>query len=83
MSLKLKKTDTKRHKYSIELLADDRVVEKKDRYVNEPVQFYLSRAKHPYELVVNEVGKDKIVGYLAIPKGETGRPQVADAQQLR
>jgi hypothetical protein len=35
------------------------------------VQFYVSRARQPYELVVNEVQKDRIVGYLAVPKVET------------
>jgi F0F1-type ATP synthase membrane subunit b/b' len=71
--LKLRKTDAKHHKYSVELLADDRKVEKKDRYVNEPVQFYLARSAQPFELVINEVHKDKVIGYLAMPKAELAR----------
>jgi len=65
----LKKADVKRHRYSIDVLADDKKVEKKDKGVNEPVQFYVtSKARQPYEVVVNEVQPDRIVGYLATPK---------------
>jgi hypothetical protein len=64
----LKKADLKRNRFTIELVADDRRVEKKDKTVNEPVQFYVSGGRMPYELVVNQVHKDRIVGYLAAPK---------------
>ena len=69
----LKRTDTKRNRYTIELLADDKRTEKKDKSINEPVQFYTLKAKQPYELVVNNVGKDLIVGYLATPKEQIAR----------
>lgn len=71
--LQLKKTDQKKNKYTLEITADDKRVEKKDKGVNEPVQFYTSKARQPYEIVVNEVKKDIIVGYLATPKVQTGR----------
>jgi hypothetical protein len=71
--LQLKKTDNKKNKYTVEITADDKRVEKKDKGVNEPVQFYTSKARQPYEIVVNEVKKDVIVGYLATPKVQTGR----------
>lgn len=64
----LRKTDPKRNRYTLDVAVDDKKVEKRDRYINEPVQFYVSRARQPYEIVVNEVQKDRIVGYLAIPK---------------
>jgi hypothetical protein len=64
----LKKTDIKHNKYSLEVLAGDKKTEKKERTINEPVQFYLSRVRLPFEIVVNEVQKDYIVGYLAAPK---------------
>jgi len=73
IAVKVKKTDTKRNKYTIELLADDKTVEKKDRTINEPVQFYVAKARQPYELVVNQVNKDEIVGYLATPKVQSAR----------
>jgi hypothetical protein len=50
------------------MMADDKRTEKRDRNVNEPVQFYVAKARLPYEIVVNEVKKDQIVGYLATPK---------------
>jgi hypothetical protein len=64
----LKKADVKKHTYTIELTVDDAAVEKKDKVMNEPVQFMTSKSKQPYELVVNKVTKDTIAGYLAIPK---------------
>lgn len=69
----LKKADLKRNRYTIELLVDDKRVEKKDKTVNEPVQFITSKARQPYEIVVNEVKKDQIAGYLATPKVQTSR----------
>jgi len=73
ISITLKKTDPKRNKYTIEVLADDKTTEKKDRTINEPVQFYTLKAKQPYEIVVNQVGKDKITGYLSTPKDQVAR----------
>src|SRR5690349_18278016 len=64
----LKKTDPKKNRYTIELTADDKTVEKRDRTINEPLQFLTSKARQPYELVVNDVKKDTIAGYLSIPK---------------
>jgi chromosome segregation ATPase len=72
ITLLLKKTDPKKNKYTVEVLADDKLTVKQDKSVNEPVQFYTSKAKQPYELVVNQIQKDTIVGYLATPK-DTGR----------
>jgi F0F1-type ATP synthase membrane subunit b/b' len=69
----LKKTDAKKNKFTIEVIADDKRVEKKDKNLNEPVQFYVSKSRQPYEIVVNEVKKDQIVGYLSTPKLQTSR----------
>ncbi len=71
--LQLKKADTKRNRYTVDVVADDKKVEKKEKGVNEPVQFYTSKARQPYEIVINEVKKDLIVGYLATPKVQTAR----------
>ncbi len=73
ISVQLKKTDTKRNRYTIDVYADDKRTEKKDKTINEPVQFYTSKARQPYEFVVNTVGKDLIVGYLATPKEQIAR----------
>ena len=73
IQIRLKSADPKKNRYTIELIADDKLVEKKDKTINEPVQFLLSRAVQPYELVVNEVKKDMIVGYVAAPKVQQSR----------
>ena len=73
VTLLLKKTDPKKNKYTVEVMADDKLTEKKDKNVNEPIQFYTSKARQPYEIVVNQVQKDLIVGYLATPKEQAGR----------
>jgi len=73
VQIRLKNADPKKNRYTIELIADDKMVEKKDKTINEPVQFLLARAVQPYELVVNEVRKDMIVGYVAAPKVQTAR----------
>jgi hypothetical protein len=73
VTLLLKKTDPKKNKYTVEVMADDKLTEKRDKNINEPVQFYTSKAKQPYELVVNQVQKDQIVGYLATPKEQAAR----------
>lgn len=73
VQIRLKSADPKKNRYTIELIADDKLVEKKDKTINEPVQFLLSRAIQPYELVVNEVKKDMIVGYVAAPKVQQAR----------
>ena len=68
VSIVLRRADPKRNRYTLDVLADDKRVEKRDRSINEPVQFYVSRAHQPYEIVVNEVQRDRVVGYLAVPK---------------
>jgi hypothetical protein len=75
VAIMLKKTDPRKNKFTLDVIADDkRPVEKKDKGVNEPLQFYVfSKSNLPYELVVNQVGKDEISGYLAAPKVQTGR----------
>jgi hypothetical protein len=74
ITIKINSVDTKRNKYTITLMADDKNIEKKDRTVNEPVQFMTAKGGHiPYELIVNQVGKDSISGYLATPKVEAAR----------
>ncbi len=68
---RLNKVDVKRSKYTMTVYADDRSIEKKDKTVNEPVQFYPAGAKSRgalYELVVFEVHKDRAIGYLSAPK---------------
>ena len=74
ITLMLKNVDPKKNKYTVEVMADDKSTEKKDKSINEPVQFYTAKGGHiPYELVINQVNKNEIVGYLATPKVQATR----------
>jgi len=67
--VELRSVDTKKNKFTVALVVDDLRTEKKDRLVNEPIFFYQSGAKsQATEFVVNSIGKDKITGYVSIPK---------------
>jgi len=80
ISLQLKKTDPKKNQFTIYVLADDKKIEKKDRTINEPLQFYASKDRGLYEVVVNSVDKNQISGYLSTPKGAATEPTSAHAQ---
>jgi len=66
--LQLRKTDQKRGKFTLNVTSDDKTIEKKDRNVAEPIQFYTGREHMLFELVVWTVEKDKATGYLSTPK---------------
>lgn len=68
VSLKLTKTDPKHGKFTMNVTADDRTIEKKDRNISEPIQFYSGRDHLLFELVVWTVDKKKATGYLSTPK---------------
>jgi chromosome segregation ATPase len=76
VQLTLKKADPKNNRFTVEVVADDKKVEKRDRTINEPVQIYISGARLPNEIVVNEVKKDQIVGYLSTPKVNATRASI-------
>jgi cell division protein FtsB len=83
VQMSLNKTDPKKAKYTITVVADDKTIEKKDKTSGEPVQFYVKGSSRmaPYEIVVFDVGKNQINGYLATPKegGAVGAPAAAPA----
>ena len=68
VSLQLKKVDPKKSRFTLNVIADDRTIEKKDRTVGEPLQFYTGRDRLLYEVVVFTANKSSITGYLATPK---------------
>jgi len=76
VQIALNKTDQKKSRYTMTVLADDKSIEKKDKTSGEPVQFYVkgSARQSPYEIVVFDVGKNQITGYLATPKDSTAAP---------
>jgi hypothetical protein len=68
IQIELKDTNTKKNRYTINVLADDSSFEKKDRSVNEPIFFYTGGTRAALELVVNKVTKTTATGYLSVPK---------------
>ncbi len=73
MQLTLANADPKHNRFTLRVMADDKLVEKKDRSINEPVQLYLAGNRLPQEIVVNEIKKDEVVGYVAVPKVKIAR----------
>ncbi len=68
VSVRVNKVDLKRNKYTATLLVNDKVIEKKDKTLLEPVQFYLPGTRHMLEIVVFDMQKNRIGGYLSAPK---------------
>ncbi|HUO24654.1 MAG TPA: hypothetical protein VMU61_03245 [Candidatus Aquilonibacter sp.] len=68
VSLQLKKTDPKHGRFTIDVTSDDKTIQKKDRNVAEPIQFYSGRDRLLFELVVWTIDKKKVTGYLSTPK---------------
>jgi hypothetical protein len=67
-TIELRSVDTKKNKFTVALTVDDTRTEKKDRTVDEPVVFYPRGSHQANEFVVNSVAKDKITGYISMPK---------------
>ena len=74
----MKKVDEKRSRFTVNVSADDRNIEKKDKSLDEPVQFYTGKDPVLYEIVVNSMEKNRVSGYLSTPKNA---PQPAAAPQ--
>jgi len=70
VKLQLKKADQKHSRYTLNVSSDDKVIEKKDKGLDEPVQFYTGKDPVLYELVVNAIDKNKVSGYLSTPKSK-------------
>jgi hypothetical protein len=69
VKLQLKKVDNKHGRYNMNVSADDRNIEKKDKSLDEPVQFYTGKNPVLFEIVVNDMQKNMVSGYLSTPKG--------------
>jgi small-conductance mechanosensitive channel len=69
VQVELKDTNLKKNQFTINVLADDKNFEKKNRSVNEPIFFYTGGSRQPLELVINKVSKSTASGYLSVPKG--------------
>jgi hypothetical protein len=68
VSLQLKKVDPKKSQFTLYVMADDKKIEKKDRNLYEPLQFYTGRDRNLYEVVITAVDKNAVSGYMSTPK---------------
>ncbi|PYU28628.1 MAG: hypothetical protein DMG32_02170 [Acidobacteria bacterium] len=68
--VELRGTNVKKNQFTVALYVDDLRLEKKNRALDEPIYFYTRGTRVPLELVVNQIGKDKIVGYMSVPRGQ-------------
>jgi hypothetical protein len=72
IKLQLKKVDLKKSKFTLTVSSDDKNIEKKDKNLDEPVQFYSGKSPALFEIVVNNIGKNQVTGYLSTPKRAPG-----------
>ena len=68
--IELRKADYKKHRADLRLFYDDKRVDRKEVYTNTPLTFYVGPDRVPYELVINQVIKDQITGYISAPLGK-------------
>jgi Phage shock protein A (IM30), suppresses sigma54-dependent transcription len=81
VSLQLKKVNARKGNFTMDVIADDHVIEKKDRNVAEPLQFYTGRDRMLYEVVVFTANKKSVSGYLATPKNAPQPGAIRDREQ--
>jgi cell division protein FtsB len=74
IQVKLRKVDPKHYRFTLDVIADDKTIQKKDKTVGEPVQFYVRGARAPYEIVVFDLTRNEAKGYLSTPKSATAAP---------
>jgi len=77
LMVELRGVDAKKNTYTVAIYADDARYEKKNRSVNEPIYFFTHGSRAPIEFTVNQVGKNKIAGYLSVPKTATTHAQAS------
>jgi len=75
----LRGTDPGKNEFNLQLFADDKRTEKRNRTINEPIFFYRHGERRPAEIVVNQVSKNEVVGYLSTPKEAQLQPTIAGA----
>jgi len=68
IKVQLKKVDVKRSKFTLAVSSDDKNIDKKDKNLDEPIQFYSGKSPALFEIVVNNVAKNQVTGYLSTPK---------------
>jgi uncharacterized membrane-anchored protein YhcB (DUF1043 family) len=66
--VELRGTNLNKKRYNVALIVNDVRIEKKNLPEDEPIFFHQGGDRRPLEFVVNSVTKDKITGYISLPK---------------
>jgi chromosome segregation ATPase len=77
LMVELRNVNAKKSQYSVSIFVDDQLHEKRNLSANEPLYFFQNGSRAPLEFVVNSIGKDKIVGYLSVPKVQSTHAQAS------
>jgi chromosome segregation ATPase len=77
LMVELRNVNAKKSQYSVSIFVDDQLHEKRNLSANEPLYFFQNSSRAPLEFVVNSIGKDKIVGYLSVPKAGASHAQAS------
>jgi len=77
LMVELRGVNQKKNLYTVAIYVDDSRYEKRNRSANEPIYFFTHGSRAPLEFTVNQIGKDKIVGYLSVPKANTTHAQAS------
>jgi hypothetical protein len=66
--IRLKKANVKHQYADLELIVDDRNLSQKHLNLFQPVTFYTPDSPQPVEVVINDISKNHIHGYVSAPK---------------
>jgi hypothetical protein len=77
LMVELRSVNPKKNLYTVAIFVDDARYEKRNRSANEPIYFFVHGSRAPLEFTVNTIGKDKISGYLSVPKANTAHAQAS------
>jgi len=68
LTLSLRKADTKRKSYDLQMIVDDNRLTKKNVNLYEPIWIHTENESQPVQVVVNRVDKNLVHGYVSAPK---------------
>jgi type II secretory pathway pseudopilin PulG len=78
LMVELRGVNPKKNLYTVAIFVDDNRYEKKNRSANEPIYFFTHGTRAPVEFTVNQIAKDKITGYLSVPKTDSTHAQAGN-----
>jgi hypothetical protein len=76
--VELRGTNVAKKRYNVSLVVDDARIERKNLPINEPIFFHQGNDRRPLEMVVNSVSKDKVTGYISVPKSAGAQTASSD-----